>query len=94
MQNNSTSEAFKASYADTLNVDELYFNFDNLEKSKPSLANLDALFLLRPPHISDTRKYFQPMIDHCVESQVHHICFFLFRALNVVQLFPITELRR
>ncbi|WP_339812401.1 SDR family oxidoreductase [Paenibacillus sp. FSL R7-0189] len=53
----------------------VYFDFENADSFRPALTGVKKLFLLRPPHIADAKKYFQPLIDIAKEVGVEHIVF-------------------
>lgn len=65
----------KASYNPSLKADERFFDFNDLPKSAASLDEIDVLFLLRPPQLADTKRYFAPLIASCQEKKVKHIVF-------------------
>lgn len=79
---------WKATYSEQLESEELFFNFNNLERTKKSLINLDILFLLRPPQISDTKKYFAPLIKACVVENVKHIVFLSVQGADKSSIIP------
>ena len=81
-------KVWKASYKQELQSDELYFDFDNLSRTANSLNSLDILFLLRPPHISNTRKYFEPLIAACVQMKVKHIVFLSVQGAEKSSIIP------
>ena len=43
-------------------LDFVYFDFENPETFHSALNGVDRVFLLRPPHISNIKKYFSPLI--------------------------------
>lgn len=43
-------------------LDYVYFNFEYIESVDHAIENIDTVFLLRPPHISNVDKYFRPLI--------------------------------
>ncbi|ASL62600.1 SDR family oxidoreductase [Bacillus cereus] len=53
----------------------VYFDFENPSSIKPALRGITKLFLLRPPHLADAKKYFQPVIDAAKEIGIKHIVF-------------------
>lgn len=55
--------------------EEIYFDFENPASFKPALTGVTKLFLLRPPHLADGKKYFQPVVDVAKEVGVQHIVF-------------------
>ncbi|MGN4446736.1 SDR family oxidoreductase [Bacillus cereus group sp. MYBK79-1] len=53
----------------------VYFDFENPSSLKLALMGVTKLFLLRPPHLADAKKYFQPVIDAAKEVGIKHIVF-------------------
>ncbi|MGA4467125.1 SDR family oxidoreductase [Bacillus bombysepticus] len=53
----------------------VYFDFENFSSLKPALMGVTKLFLLRPPHLANAKKYFQPVIDTAKEVGIKHIVF-------------------
>ncbi|PFE11795.1 SDR family oxidoreductase [Bacillus cereus] len=53
----------------------VYFDFEDPSSIKPALRGITKLFLLRPPHLADAKKYFQPVIDAAEEVGIKHIVF-------------------
>jgi uncharacterized protein YbjT (DUF2867 family) len=51
------------------------FDFKQVDQFEGYLDGIDILFLLRPPQISDTKKYFQPLIDVAIKKGLQHIVF-------------------
>ncbi|KFD40045.1 NmrA family transcriptional regulator [Schleiferia thermophila str. Yellowstone] len=58
-----------------INVTKRKFDFENIETVKVALHEIDVLFLLRPPQISDVQKYFKPIIETTISAKVKHIVF-------------------
>ncbi|HDR6312512.1 TPA: SDR family oxidoreductase [Bacillus cereus] len=57
------------------NEEGVYLDFENPSSVQPALTGVTKLFLLRPPHLADAKKYFQPVIDTAKEVGVQHIVF-------------------
>lgn len=57
------------------NVWPVRFDFTDAATYRPALANCNTLFLLRPPQLSDVRRYFQPLLRTAVEAGVRHVVF-------------------
>lgn len=53
----------------------VFFDFLDLAQSTEALADLDVLFLLRPPQLTDIEGIFKPLIELCVRHQTKHILF-------------------
>ncbi|MGE5683177.1 MAG: SDR family oxidoreductase [Bacillota bacterium] len=55
-------------------VDYSQFDFEN-PSTFSSLKGIDKLFLVRPPEISNAKKYIKPVIDWAKSSGIKHIVF-------------------
>jgi uncharacterized protein YbjT (DUF2867 family) len=51
------------------------FDFMDASTYSNDLQNYHTLFLLRPPQISDVKKYFEPIIDCAKKVGIKHIIF-------------------
>lgn len=66
----------------------LKFDFMDFKTCEAALENCDILFLLRPPQISDTEKYFKPIIDACQDKGVKHIVFLSVQGVENSRIIP------
>ena len=73
---------------------ELYFDFDDIDGQKPTLAQTDILFLLRPPHISDVEEYFKPLITNAKAAEVEHIVFLSVQGAENVSFIPHAKIEK
>ena len=64
------------------------FDFMNAETFLPAFKDLDVLFLLRPPQISDVEKYFVPLIEAAAKSSVKHIVFLSVQGVEKSKIIP------
>jgi uncharacterized protein YbjT (DUF2867 family) len=72
----------------------VYFDFDDLPKSYPSLLQTDVLFLLRPPHISDVTTYFKPLIELCKKANIKHIVFLSVQGADKASFIPHAKIEK
>ena len=70
------------------NIKTIKFDFENMETFLPALKNLGVLFLLRPPQISDVKKYFAPLIETAKQSSVKHIVFLSVQGVENSKIIP------
>jgi uncharacterized protein YbjT (DUF2867 family) len=63
------------------------FDFTDVSTYKV-LSDCDILFLLRPPQISDTEKYFKPLIESAKVQQVKHIVFLSVQGVEKSSIIP------
>jgi uncharacterized protein YbjT (DUF2867 family) len=58
-----------------MDVMPVHFDFEHPKTFLPALINIDVLFILRPPQISDARKCFEPLLNTAVKANVKHVVF-------------------
>ncbi len=75
-------------------ADQLYFDFEDIEGTKATLAKTDTLFLLRPPQISDVKKYFEPLINNAKEAEVKHIIFLSVQGAEDISFIPHAKIEK
>lgn len=82
---NLTSDKEKlAGYA----IDFVLFDFMDSSTYKPALSGCQMLFLLRPPQISDTEKYFKPLIEVARKVGIKHIIFLSVQGVEKSTIIP------
>ncbi len=57
------------------NINTVKFNIEDSSTFAAAFHTIDVVFLMRPPQISDVKKYFKPLIDSAVEARIKHIVF-------------------
>jgi len=71
--------AIRAKDADSVRargpITPVVFDFEDPGTWAPSLKGVRKLFLMRPPALSDVRRYLHPVIDAAKEAGVRHIVF-------------------
>lgn len=60
------------SYPDIQNIK---FDFEDLSVAEKAFSNIDILFLLRPPQISDVEGVFKPLLEIAKSSSINKIVF-------------------
>ncbi len=70
------------------NVNLSFFDFADVESFKPAFENCDILFLLRPPQISNVKKYFKPLLEVAVQSGIQHIVFLSVQGVENSKIIP------
>ena len=76
-----------------LNIEFLAFDFANSTTYQNALKNIDYLFLLRPPQLSEVGKYFEPFIKIAQECGVNILYFCRCKGLKRAVLFLIIKLK-
>jgi uncharacterized protein YbjT (DUF2867 family) len=72
----------------------LYFDFDDPEGAAPSFEKVDTLFLLRPPHISDVKAHFLPLIAKAKDKGVSHIVFLSVQGAESISFIPHAKIEK
>lgn len=76
------------SFADVSGLAYRKFDFEDSRTFRPAFSEVDVVFLLRPPHISDTEKYFRPLIESMVQSGVKHVVFLSVQGVESSSVIP------
>ncbi|MCX7747679.1 MAG: SDR family oxidoreductase [Clostridia bacterium] len=56
-------------------IEVVQFDFEKAETYSDAFNRVEAVFLMRPPAISNVRKYINPAIDTAIDCGVEHIVF-------------------
>ena len=64
------------------------FDFTDPLTYKPALQNCNKLFLLRPPQITESEKYFKPLVQAAKVNRVKHIIFLSVQGLEKNSIIP------
>jgi len=70
------------------NLKKIKFDFTDCETFVLALQDIDLLFLLRPPQLSDVSKYFAPLIETAKQSGVKHIVFLSVQGVENSKIIP------
>ncbi len=62
--------------------EELAFDFDHPGGFAAALHGVDRVFLMRPPAISDVKRYLRPFIAACTEAHVRQVVFLSVMGVN------------
>ena len=84
----------KQIFHDLQNLDYRVFDFENPQTFDQSLDNIDCIFLLRPPHISDVDKYFKPLIRRISEKGIREIIFLSVQGAEKSKIIPHNKIER
>ncbi len=75
-------------FRDNSTVQEVQFDFEDPGSFDAALQNVDTLFLLRPPQISQAKKYFEPIVSTAKRQQVKHIVFLSVQGADTNSVIP------
>jgi uncharacterized protein YbjT (DUF2867 family) len=71
-----------------MDVKVVSFDFEQPDKFRQKLEGFAILFLLRPPQISDAKKFFQPLADAAKAAHVSHIVFLSVQGADQNKIIP------
>lgn len=66
----------------------VHFDFFDNSSIDNALMDCNILFLLRPPQISNVKKYFAPIIRNAVERKIEHIVFLSVQGVETSSMIP------
>jgi len=84
----------KRLFSEYTKLDYRVFDFENPQTFDKSLDNIDCVFLLRPPHISDVDKYFKPLIQKITEKGIRQILFLSVQGAEKSKIIPHNKIER
>jgi len=71
-----------------------HFDFEDPQTFNKSFEGIDILFLLRPPHISDVKKVFQPLLESAKENNIKCIVFLSVQGAEKSKVIPHNKIER
>jgi uncharacterized protein YbjT (DUF2867 family) len=87
-------EKAKRIISDNNNVEFVEFDFENPETFSGALKNVDRVFLLRPPHISDVERYFKPLIQSFKENGIKEVVFLSVQGAEKSSIIPHNKIEK
>ena len=69
-------------------LDFVKFDFMDFTTYQSAISGCQILFLIRPPQISDTEKYFKPIIQIAIKTGIKHIIFLSVQGVEKSSLIP------
>lgn len=70
------------------------FDFENKGSYSEAFYQIDILFLLRPPHLSDVEKVFRPLLHAARENGIEHIVFLSVQGAEKSKVIPHNKIER
>ena len=70
------------------------FDFNDLNTFEPALKNIDRVFLLRPPHLSNVEKYFKPLIDILYKNGIDQVVFLSVQGVEKSKVIPHNKIEK
>lgn len=84
----------KAVFEEQPKLNYVQFDFEKPETFERSLSKIDRLFLIRPPHISDVEKYFDPLVRSMLKQQVNQVVFLSVQGAERSKVIPHNKIER
>ena len=75
-------------------VQAVHFDFFKPETYEAAFHNMEKLFLLRPPHITDVERYLFPAIDAVKRAGVRHVVFLSLMGIEKMTFVPHYKVER
>lgn len=70
------------------------FDFEEQNSFNDTFKNIDILFLLRPPHISQVDKYFQPLLQSAKNNGIEKVVFLSVQGAKKSKVIPHNKIER
>ncbi len=67
---------------------KVYFDFERPDTFPKAFEGVEKLFLIRPPQISDAKKYFLPLVQAAKQQGVKHIVFLSVLGVENIKFVP------
>jgi uncharacterized protein YbjT (DUF2867 family) len=87
-------ESAKKLFKEFSEIDFINFDFEQPETFDNALKNIDTIFLLRPPHISDVEKFFRPLIQKIKEHKVKEVVFLSVQGAEKSKVIPHNKIEK
>lgn len=87
-------EKAKGIFSNYPNLNYALFDFEHPERNVDALTNIDRIFLLRPPHISDVDKFFRPLFEIVKKKNIKEIVFLSVQGAEKSKVIPHNKIER
>ncbi|MDD4150124.1 MAG: NmrA family NAD(P)-binding protein [Bacteroidales bacterium] len=84
----------KSTFKDYPKLEYVHFDFEDFSTFNNALSEIDSIFLLRPPHISDVDKFFKPLISEIKKHKVNQIVFLSVQGAEKSKVIPHNKIER
>lgn len=84
----------KMQFKDYPKLDYLHFDFERPDTYEKALKNVDSVFLLRPPHISDIETYFRPLVSVLKENKIKELVFLSVQGAEKSKVIPHNKIEK
>lgn len=76
------------------NVEFVEFDFEDPRTFNNALKDIDRVFLLRPPHISDIEKFFKPLIESVKKNNINQVVFLSVQGVEKSSIIPHNKIEK
>lgn len=84
----------RSEFKDFPMLDYVKFDFEDASTFDSSLENIDCIFLLRPPHLSDIDKYFKPLISKIKDVGIGQVVFLSVQGAETSSIIPHNKIEK
>jgi len=84
----------KIEFKNYAQLDYVQFDFEDSTTFDKSLDNIDCIFLLRPPHISDIDNYFYPLIKEVKAKKITQVVFLSVQGAEKSKIIPHNQIEK
>ena len=81
-------EKARRQFVDFQEIEFVRFDFEDSSTFDDAFENIDTVFLLRPPHLSDVKKYFSPLLKKMKEKNIKCIMFLSVQGAETSNIIP------
>jgi len=78
----------KSKFAEDPRLRFIHFDFEDPATYHAALENIDTVFLLRPPHLSDVKAWFRPLVGKMKEMSVGQVVFLSVQGADKSKIIP------
>jgi uncharacterized protein YbjT (DUF2867 family) len=87
-------EKAKLVFKDSSTLKFVHFDFENPDTFENALTNINLVFLLRPPHVSDIDQFFKPLIAAIKKKNIQKIVFLSVQGAEKSKVIPHHKIER
>jgi uncharacterized protein YbjT (DUF2867 family) len=84
----------KAMFTEFKELKYVLFDFENTDTFDAALDDIDTIFLLRPPHISNIPTFFQPLVDKLNSHKINEVLFLSVQGAEKSNVIPHNKIER
>ncbi|MFP4268618.1 MAG: NmrA family NAD(P)-binding protein [Spirochaetaceae bacterium] len=82
------SEKAKAQYSSLQEIECREFDFEKIDTFESAFSGIDLVFLLRPPHISKIKRYFEPLISKMTSMGIQKVVLLSVQGAEKTKIIP------